>query len=345
MVMQTSIYAVVLTLLAICGSVCAQTLTISRSPSSPSAEYRQSGAAFDYALVAFRFEATGGDVDLQGFGLAPAGATFMAGVAALACWLDDGDGAFDAQVDAPLWSGAPVLPLTAASFAAVTVPDGGHRDIWIVASFTADAGSSLGNPYSVAFGPATSVSADGAVVAVSVPALQSAVVTLVLFGAVNYAFFNGVFHLEGSGLTPPLALTIEGQTRHYPAPSGLPQANGGFGFGYFRPQYGYFLAADYTSVWFIVGSDNGWPYWPDFTPLSVQLTTASAGLQDLGYREYQNYYVAYGGDGTGSGTGGCALGGRTTALWPLLAGLTLLWRMKGSRPRFLRRNKAGTRHW
>lgn len=166
-------------------AVLAQSLDVSLASISPEEKTLCAGTAFDYALAAFRFEAGGASVDIDGLILTVAGtgdfSAHLAPGTGVQAWLDDGDGEFDSAIDSQLAatsgsSSTIMLPFSAP----VSVASGADVAIWIVLSFLADRGISpfAARTYSVSIADPADVIAPAGNVLIGVPEPASAIVTV-----------------------------------------------------------------------------------------------------------------------------------------------------------------------
>jgi hypothetical protein len=257
---------------------------------------------------------------LDGFALQVTG---VANISAVTCRLDDGDGIYAAGNDTEVWLGTPGQPNTNVSLGVpITIAGGSFADLWIVLAFSAGAGSSLGESYTVALGPTIDISSSASsVIVLGQP--QSSPVNLIEFSATVVGMCTGL-SIRGSGLTPPFTLTIDGVTKSFAMYAGQPQdshgAHGRIGWGYEGP--GYWIAEDHSRIdlWPVA---NGWPDWPARTQLYVEFVAAT-GFQANGGFLYRSCSTGYAGDASVPGLAGCAAPETPDGSLPWFAVLSIL---------------------
>jgi hypothetical protein len=134
-------------------ALAAQTLEVTLSPFSPPARNYFTESGFTVVLGAFRFEAWGAGIQLEGFVLTHSGnGEFDEDLKddGVRIWLDDGDGIHDETLDTLLVSADGALPTVPITLPVpIPIQMGAPIDLWIVAYFNSEAGGWYGNFHSV----------------------------------------------------------------------------------------------------------------------------------------------------------------------------------------------------
>jgi hypothetical protein len=272
-------------------------LEVSKSPFSVDTAHLESGEAFEHPIVAIRFSASGGDVGLEGFGLDFQGNDFADGVSEVQVWLDDGDGVFDINGDALLWSGSAVLPGTSVVLpSSLQIASDTAVDLWIVLSFTATAGSSVGKAYQVAIGAFQTIVTSAQVVVHGAEPPESLPVTLIHF-EVDYAHVMcTVLVVRGSGFTPPLQILVNGVVHD-----------------------GHYIVVEDDHSVFRFALDLG-PSW-NAIDLEIRVITSTLGEKFIGMIPYHWCWIGSPGS---TGSSGCASDSYRLTPWLLLAAVVLV---------------------
>ncbi len=151
----------------------AQSLEVSLSRNSLTGAQFESGPARELALGAFRCEATGAPVQIEGLVLTLSGsghfAKYLTDDTGLRLWLDDGDGDFKASGDTLLASAKATEPRTTFGFDVPLIIQPGVAEIWVVASFKAAGTNSPVRVYVVEIASVGDVFAPGTAVTLGAP--------------------------------------------------------------------------------------------------------------------------------------------------------------------------------
>jgi hypothetical protein len=284
-----------------CAMVASQALTgqvleVGKSPISVDTPYVESGEAFEHPLVAIRFGASGGEVGLEGFGLDYHGNDFADGVSEVQVWLDDGDGAFDTSDDVLLWSGSATLPGTSVVLpSALQIVSDSAVDLWIVLSFTATAGSSVGKTYQVSVSAFASIVTNAPVIVQGSEPPESPPLKLIYFEVSSAVVHCDTLGVRGSGFTPPLQILVNGV---------IHEGN-------------YLLDDDHKSFTFSLDLGKSWIG----SDLEFHVVTSTLGQKYIGVLPYHWCFVGSSGS---TGSSGCASDSYRLTPWLLLAAVVLV---------------------
>lgn len=172
--------ALFLILFAMVPVLKAQTLDVTLAPNSPPESHRKPDGPTDYPIALFRFFASGGAAQLNGFTLTTSGtgdfALDLASGTGLQAWMDDGNGIFNNASDTQLAAASGSTPTVTLTFgASENIADATSVDVWVVGSFLANNNN---KSYGVSIANVGDVDAGSTTVTLGTPAPVSELVWL-----------------------------------------------------------------------------------------------------------------------------------------------------------------------
>ncbi len=217
--MRADFWILLLAAILFCGVCMGQTLTISNAPFAPATQATQAGVDIVRAIGAFRFAASGGAVDVTAISFALQGtgnwATDCGSTDGFQIWRDDGDGVFGTPDVQLFVGGVTGSSITVPFSPSLTIPNASNVDLWIVTHIPASTGQSLPKSFSTAIvNPSDTTVSGSASVQFGTPVPTSTEFSIVLFFVTTFSPLQGRggqdITITGSGLTPPVSVTIAG---------------------------------------------------------------------------------------------------------------------------------------